>query len=90
MEMKTVKISGYLITQLSKNTYQVENRKQYLDFYFDAKKSSEVQVVVFNSLIPANSDKAHLGVFFSSSLEEAVSDAMQITKDNVKSSVMWS
>ena len=89
MEMKTVKINEYSITQLSKNAYQAENLKQHLDFYFDAKKSSEVQVVVFNSLVPVNSDKAYLGVFFSSSLEEAVSDAMQITKDNVKSSVMW-
>ncbi|HEX8248655.1 MAG TPA: hypothetical protein VF599_10815 [Pyrinomonadaceae bacterium] len=90
MEMKTVKINGYSITQLSKNTYQVENLKQHLDFYFDAKKSNEVQVVVFNSVVSANSDKAYLGVFFSSSLEEAVSDVMQLTKDNVKSSVMWS
>lgn len=90
MEMKTVKINGYSITQLSKNAYQVENLKQYLDFYFDAKKTSEVQVIVFNSLVPANSDEAYLEVFFSSSLEEAVSDAMQLTKDNVKSSVMWS
>lgn len=88
--MKTVKINGYSITQLSKNAYQVENLKQYLDFYFDAKKTSEVQVIVFNSLVPANSDEAYLEVFFSSSLEEAVSDAMQLTKDNVKSSVMWS
>lgn len=88
MEKKTVKINGHLITQFNKNTYEAETPKQNLDFYFEASKPSEVQVVVFDSLI-TNTEKAYLGVFYSTNLKEAVSNAMQLTKDNVKKSVIW-
>ncbi|MDQ3799796.1 MAG: hypothetical protein M3384_10110 [Acidobacteriota bacterium] len=89
MEKRDVEIERYLIAQLNKNIYEARNPAQNLDFYIDAENPDEVQVIVFDSLIPANHDKAYLGVFFAASLKEAVSDMMLLTKDNLKESVMW-
>lgn len=89
MEKEKVKISEYWITKIDKNSYEMENSKQKLDFYFIVKRSKGVEVIVFDSLI-STSDKAYLGIFFSESLKVAVNDAMQLTKENVRNVVMWS
>ncbi len=90
MEKKTAEINGYSITQLDETTYEAANSEQKLDFLFDAEDPEEVQVSVFDSLVPTNSNREPcLGVFFASSLEEAVTDVMQFTKDNLKDRIMW-
>lgn len=88
MVKKRVKIDEYWITQLNKNVFEIENPKQQLDFYLNAENSKDIEVIIFDSLI-SNVEKAYLGVFFSGNLENAVKDAMQLTKDNVKDIVMW-
>jgi hypothetical protein len=90
MEKKTINVGGYSITQLSETTYEFANPEQQLDFYVDAEDPEEVDVTVFDSLIATDSEQeSSLGVFSASSLEEAVVDSMQFTKDNLKDRIMW-
>lgn len=90
MEKKTINVGGYSITQLSETTYEFANPEQQIDFYVDAEDPEEVDVTVFDSLIPTDSEQeSSLGVFSASSLEEAVVDSMQFTKDNLKDRIMW-
>ncbi len=90
MEKKTINVGGYSITQLSETTYEFANPEQQLDFYADAEDPEEVDVTVFDSLIATDSEQeSSLGVFSASSLEEAVVDSMQFTKDNLKDHIMW-
>lgn len=90
MEKKTINVGGYSITQLSETTYEFANPEQQLDFYVEAADPEEVDVTVFDSLIPTKSkQEPSLGVFSASSLEEAVVDSMQFTKKNLKDRLMW-
>lgn len=88
MEKQIVKIGKYSLTKINKTTYEVENSKESLDFYFNANISKEIEVMVFDSFV-SNCNIAYLGTFFSGTLEEAVKEAMDLTKDNVKNVVMW-
>lgn len=87
MEKRNINVSGYPLTQLAETAFEAENAAQKLDFYFDTEDSEEVVVTVFDSLISTNA--ISLGVFFANSLDEAVTDAMLLTKGNLKESLMW-
>jgi len=99
MEKKTVKIGGYDITQLSETAYEAKNPKEQLDFYFEETDLDEVDVFIYDSLIKTNRSRnliskenepnPFLGIFSASDLEEAVTDAMQLTKKNVKEIAQW-
>ena len=90
MAKKPFTVGDYTITRLNRTAYEAENPAAELDFYFDAKDSEDVQVIVFDSLSKTtNAQDAYLGVVMAASLEEAVIDAMQFTKDNLKYSLMW-
>jgi|GEM_PF-5598608 len=89
MKPKIINIAGYPITQISENEYEFENPEQDLDFCFLMDEPEEVTVIVFDSLIPPNNNKeASLGFFYVENLEEAVSEAVQVTKANVNEFVM--
>ncbi len=90
MKNKTVKVGECLLTQLNETEFEYENLEQELDFHFIMENLDEVTVIVFDSLLPTNDQtKSDLGVFSASSLEEAVSDVRQLTKDNLKNSIIW-
>jgi hypothetical protein len=90
MAKKPFTVGDYTITQLNRTAYEAENPAEELDFYFDAKNAQEVQVIVFDSLREATEEQdAYLGVVLAASLEEAVKDAMQLTKNNLQYSLMW-
>ena len=98
MKNKIVKIGGYEITQLSETDFEAQNLKQELDFYFE-KNDLEFDVFIFDSRIQGkrnrtliskdNTQDAFLGIFSASDLEEAVTDAMQCTRENVKEMAQW-
>jgi hypothetical protein len=90
MKNKAIKVGGCVLTQLNETEFEYENLEQGLDFHFVVEKSDEVTVIIFDSLLPTNNQtKSDLGVFTASNLEEAVSDVRQLTKDNLKNSIMW-
>lgn len=85
MSKKSIEISGYSVTQLDKTIYEAENLSQGLDFYLEADDPEEIKVFVFDSLNPTKGENDHcLGVFYASSLEEAVTDCMTFTKETLK------
>lgn len=82
MEKKAVNIAGYEITQLSETTYEAANPKEQLDFYFNAEDPEEVEVFVFDSLVPNKGDKDPcLSLWYAPTLEEAVTECMTFTKE---------
>lgn len=99
MEKQKVKIGGYEITQLSETDYEAENPKQELDFYFEKTDLDEIDVFIFDSRIKGkrnrtliskeNEPDAFLGIFSADSLEDAVTDAMQMTRETVKEFSQW-
>ena len=90
MNKNSVQIGEYLITKLSETEYEYANTKQELDFHFAIEEPNEVAVYVFDSLISEDNEKAFLGAFFASNLQEAISDVAQLTKNSVKNSIIWS
>jgi hypothetical protein len=74
--------------KLNKNNYEFGNKDENLDFFFDRTDKTEIQVIVFDSLIE-DFDSAYLGVFFADKFEDAVNEAKKITRNNVKDFVMW-
>lgn len=90
MKKESVRIGEYLITKLSETEYEYVSMKQKLDFHFAVENPNEISVFIFDSLISENNEKAFLGTFHTSSLEEAVSEISYLSQENIKKSVMWS
>lgn len=80
MQKHEIEISGHKITQLSETTFEGENQKQNLDFYFEINDEDEVDVFVFDSEIRYSGAGANiepcLDYFQCETIAEAVTDAM--------------
>jgi hypothetical protein len=63
MKKQMITVAGYKITRLSETTYEADNPQESLDFYFDTEDPEEVEVTVFDSIIPNKSgNDPHLAV----------------------------
>lgn len=86
MQKQEIEIAGYKITQLSKTEFEAENKEQNLDFYFEVNDENEIDVFVFDTEVKYTGRNANIEAcitsFQSSSLTDAVSEAMSINFQN--------
>jgi hypothetical protein len=91
MEKERISVAGFTVYRLGEGKFEAENLAERYDFYFDETKRGSVDTFVFDSDLPTSGPvDPCVASFSSTSLDEAVVEAMSFTRRRSESLSLFS